>query len=42
MTMWTAEVNQVNFSRVMGLHKYETRNMKNAIRQALHEFPSGF
>jgi hypothetical protein len=26
----------------MGLHKYETRNMKNAIRQALHEFPSGF
>ena len=42
MTAWTAEVKPVYFSRVMGLHKYSTQEMKNAIRHVLHAFPKGF
>ena len=42
MTVWTTEVNQVCFSRVMGLDKYHTNEMKHAIRQALHKCPKGF
>ena len=42
MTAWTAEVNQVCFSRVMGLERYQTIEMKHAIRQALHKCPKGF
>ena len=42
MTVWTAEVNNHCFSRVMGLDNFHTNDMKHAIRQVLHRLPRGF